>query len=259
MSTSGATQPVVLRWTPQLVALLVVAAALWLLTLDRAAGMGAADAMGGMGTMGAAGGTMGLSVGAFAAMWALMMAAMMLPSVAPVAVLYARTFTERRALRLTVFTSTYLLAWALSALPAWVLLRGVDEVTGSGRGATALASAVLVVVGAWQLSALKERCLSHCRSPIGQLFRYGSWRGPGRDVRVAAHHAVYCLGCCWGLMAVFVVSGAMHVGAMVGLAAVVAAEKLLPWGRQLSRATGVLALGAAVAVWWVPALAPGLA
>lgn len=226
--------------------LFVVAAGLWVLTLDRAAGMGNMP------------GTMGLTVGAFAGMWALMMAAMMLPSVAPVAAMYTRTFRQHRTPRLVAFTSTYLAVWALSAMPAWAALRAVDAHLGSGRSGTAVASVVFAAVGVWQLSPIKQRCLRHCRSPISQLMHYASFTGPFREARVAMRHAGYCLGCCWALMALFIVTGTMHLGAMVALAAVVAAEKLLPRGEQLALATGALSSVAAVAVWWLPGIAPGL-
>lgn len=249
MIVSVTARPVLLRWTPQLMVLLVIAAGSWLLVFDQAAQMG------GMGPMG---GTMGLSLGAFAGMWALMMTAMMLPSVAPLAVMYSRTFTRRRTARLVVFTATYLCAWALSAMPAWLVLRIVEGRLASQWGATTVASVVLAAVGVWQLSPLKQRCLQHCRSPIGQLMHYGSFTGPLRDVKVGSHHAMYCLGCCWGLMALLVVTGTMHLGAMVVLTAIVAAEKLLPSARELTLFTGGLCLFAAVAVWWVPSIAPGL-
>lgn len=257
MRASPSGPPALVRWTPQLVALLVISVGLWAVMLDRATGVAHAH-MGGMGATTRMGGTMGLSVWSFAGMWALMMAAMMLPSVAPLAVLYSRTFRRWRTVRLVVFTLSYLAAWTVSALPAWLVLRAVDtQVVTTFRG-TVVASLVFAAVGTWQLSPLKERCLRHCRSPLAQLLHYGSFTGRLRDVRVAWHHASYCVGCCWGLMALFVVTGAMHVGAMVALTAIVAAEKLLPRGRELGLATGVAALLAAVVVWWAPGVAPGL-
>lgn len=224
----------------------VVAAGLWVLTFTRTPAMGSMS------------GTMGLSVGAFTGMWALMMAAMMLPSVAPVAVMYSRTFQWHRTVRLVAFTSSYLAVWALSAIPAWAALGAVEAQLGAGRSGTAVASVVFATVGVWQLSPLKQRCLRHCRSPISQLMHYASFTGRFREVRVAVRHAAYCIGCCWGLMALFIVTGTMHLGAMVALTAVVAAEKLLPRGEQLARSAGVLSLLAAVAVWWLPGIAPGL-
>jgi predicted metal-binding membrane protein len=124
--------------------------------------------------------------------------------------------------------------------------------------ATAVAVAVFTACGVYQLTPLKSRCLKHCRSPLSLLLHYGSYQGSLRDVRAGAHHGAWCLGCCWSLMALFVVLGVMNVAAMVVLAAVVLAEKLWVHGELLARAVGVAALALAVAVIWVPELAPGL-
>ena len=252
------TRPPLLRFTPQLVVLLCASAVLWATVLVRSPAAPPSPSASPMDGMAAMTGTMGLSLAGFATMWSLMMAAMMLPSVAPVASLYARSVRTNRGLRLATFTAGYLAVWAVSAVPGWAALRAVDRLQGHGTWATVMASGVFAAVGLWQLSPLKEQCLRHCRSPFAQLLEYGSYRGALRDLRVALHHGATCLACCWALMAVFVVAGAMNLVAMVVLTAVVAAEKLHPRGELVGPVTGVLALGAAVAVWWVPALAPGI-
>jgi predicted metal-binding membrane protein len=117
---------------------------------------------------------------------------------------------------------------------------------------------VFAACGVYQLTPLKSRCLKHCRSPLSLLLHYGSYRGRLLDVRAGAHHGAWCLGCCWSLMALFVVVGVMNLAAMVVLAAVVLAEKLWMHGELLARVVGIAALALAVAVIWVPALAPGL-
>jgi predicted metal-binding membrane protein len=121
-----------------------------------------------------------------------------------------------------------------------------------------VAATVFVVGGIYQLTPLKERCLLHCRSPLGLLLHYGSYRGRTRDLRAAMHHGAYCLGCCWALMLLFIAFGAMNIAAMVGLAAVVFTEKVSPRGDRLSHVFGIgcLALAAAVLIW--PGIAPGL-
>jgi predicted metal-binding membrane protein len=121
-----------------------------------------------------------------------------------------------------------------------------------------LAAAIFLACGVYQLTPLKDRCLRHCRSPLGLLLHYGNYKGPVRDVRVGVHHGAYCAGCCVGLMALLVAFGLMNLLAMAGLVAVVIAEKYWRYGVVLSRAVGVAALVAAVAVFWVPGLAPGL-
>jgi predicted metal-binding membrane protein len=224
--------------------LLLVAAVAWLVTVGRA---------------GTITGTMGLGLAAFVGMCALMMAAMMLPSVAPVASMYQRSVRSWRALRLAGFTGGYLLAWAGAGIPAFLLNGFVAQLVGDHPAwATAVAVVVFASCGLYQLTPLKSRCLKHCRSPLSLLLPYGAYRGRLRDVRAGVHHGAYCLGCCWSLMALFVVLGVMNLAAMVVLAAVVLAEKLWRHGEVLSRAVGVAALALAVAVIWVPALAPGL-
>ncbi|MEU2421337.1 DUF2182 domain-containing protein [Streptomyces sp. NPDC007851] len=227
--------------------LLAAAAAAWVWLVARWGGMAAMP------------GTMGLGLPAFLAVWTLMTAAMMLPATAPVAALYARTITVRRAPRMVVFTLAYLLVWAAAGLPAYGL--GV----GLGRAAdlpvlagTAVAAAVFAVNGVYQLTPLKDRCLARCRSPIGLMLRYASYPGPARDARAGVHHGAFCLGCCWSLMVLLAAFGAMNLWAMAALTAVITAEKLAPAGRLVARAVGVASIVLAVAVFWVPALAPGL-
>jgi len=240
------TAPSLRRLTPQAAVLLLVAAVAWLVTVGRA------GAMAGMS------GTMGLGLLAFVGMWALMMAAMMLPSVAPVASMYQRSVRSYRALRLAGFTSGYLLAWAGAGIPALLTAFVAQLVDDHTAWATAVAVVVFASCGVYQLTPLKARCLKHCRSPLSLLLHYGAYRGPLRDVRAGVHHGVHHGGCCWSLVALFVVVGVMNLAAMVVLAAVVLAEKLWVHGELLARAVGVAALALAVAVIWVPALAPGL-
>jgi predicted metal-binding membrane protein len=242
-----AAAPSLRRLTPQAAILLLVATVAWLVTAGRA------------GTMGGTTGTMGLSLPAFVGMWALMMAAMMLPSVAPVAAMYQRSVRSYRALRLAGFTGGYLLAWAGAGIPAFLLTAFVARLVNDHPAwATAVAVVVFASCGVYQLTPLKSRCLKHCRSPLSLLLHYGAYRGALRDVRAGAHHGAYCLGCCWSLMALFVVLGVMNLAAMVVLAAVVLVEKVWVRGEVFSRAVGVAALVLAVAVIWLPALAPGL-
>src|SRR5262249_55666431 len=131
--------------------------------------------------------------------------------------------------------------------------------TGNHPGAAHIfAVAAFAVCGIYQLSSLKDHCLAHCRSPLGLLLHYASYRGRLRDLRVGAHHGGYCLGCCWGLMLVLIAVGVMNVAAMVGLAALVLTEKAWSRGRMAGRLVGVAALALAVATIWLPWLAPGL-
>ncbi|WP_258382435.1 DUF2182 domain-containing protein [Streptomyces sp. NTH33] len=203
--------------------------------------------------------TMAGDLSAFMGVWTVMMAAMMLPATAPVASLYARTVPVHRTPRMIAFTAGYVLVWAAAGLPAYALAVGATHVTTTHPTAgRAAAAAVFAVSGVYQLTALKDFCLTKCRSPIGLLLRYASYRGPSRHLRAGAHHGVFCLGCCWSLMLLLMAFGVMNLWAMVGLAAVVVAEKRLPRGRLVARVVGLTSLAFAVAVFWVPLLAPNL-
>lgn len=228
--------------------LLLGAAGAWALTVSRSVDMG-----------GAMPGPMGLSLPAFVGMWTLMMAAMMLPAVAPLAAVYARTVRTHRPARLTAFTAGYLAVWAAAGVPAYALAWAAGRVAGSRPGlATLAAAAAYALCGLYQLTPFKDRCLQHCRSPLAALLHYGSFRGPLRDLRAGAHHGAFCAGCCWALFVVLVAVGVMNLAAMLGLTAVVLLEKLSPRGMGVARAVGVVALVLAVAVLFVPELAPGL-
>ncbi len=233
--------------TPPGAVLLLLASGAWLAVVSLAGGVGAAP------------GTMGLGIGAFIAVWTLMMAAMMLPSVAGVASMYARTIRNRRALRLGGFVSGYVLVWSAAGVPAfalaWVAGRLADHHPGI---ATGMAAGIFTACGLYQLTPVKDRCLVHCRSPLAQLLHFGTFRGRLREMRVGLFHGSYCLGCCWGLMVLLVAFGMMNITAMVILAAVVLVEKCFARGVVFSRVIGVVALGLAVAVVWLPGLAPGL-
>ena len=227
--------------------LLIAAAAAWAATIALARGMAGMT------------GTMGLGLAVFVAAWTLMMAAMMLPSVTPVATLYARTFQGNRTARIAGLVAGYLAVWAAAGLPAFGLAWVAGWLAGHRPGGAHFAAvAVFAVAGAYQLSPLKDRCLAHCRSPLGLLLHYGSYRGRSRDLRVGVHHGGYCLGCCWGLMVILIAVGVMNVAAMIGLAALVLIEKTWSRGQAAGRLAGVAALGLAVAIIWFPWLAPGL-
>jgi predicted metal-binding membrane protein len=194
---------------------------------------------------------------AFVAAWAVMMAAMMLPSALPMIGLYAATQrTEpaavRRSAPVALFTLVYLGLWAMTGVPMYVANVAFSTIASEARAYGV--AAVLVVAGVFQLSPLKQVCLRRCRSPIG--FLLGHWRAGWRgSLTLGWSHAMYCLGCCWALMIVLVAAGAMGLLWVLLVAAVVAAEKVLPGGEWIARATGIALLVLGVAV----AARPGLA
>src|SRR5918995_6606833 len=120
-------------------------------------------------------GTMGLGLGAFVAMWTLMMAAMMLPAVAPLASLYARTVRGNPG-RLAAFSAGYVLAWASTGVVAFALASLFDALADERPGvAHALAVGAFAVCGLYQITPMKQWCLRHCRSPLGHLLHYASY------------------------------------------------------------------------------------
>jgi predicted metal-binding membrane protein len=214
--------------------------------------------------MGVGPGTMGLTLLAFLALWVVMMAAMMFPSVAPMAVVWIRSVSARASRRervggVAMFLAGYLVAWAAFGLVAYgaLLLTG-RLVDASPTAAKWVGVAIFAAAGIYQLTPLKEVCLKHCRSPVGSLFHYANFRGPARDLRVGLHHGAFCVACCWGLMIILIAVGTMNVTVMVALAVVIFIEKVWKYGRRFATAIGVLLLAAAVMAIWVPWLLPGL-
>lgn len=226
------------------VALLLIAAAAWVSVVRSSVGDDMVMTM-----------PMPATVGdgvAFVVSWGVMMTAMMLPSALPMISLYGAT--QRRSagaapkgVPVAVFTLVYLALWAASGVPVYFAHTLLMTLAGS---AFAYAVAViLLAAGAFQLSPLKQVCLRACRSPLG--FLLGHWRAGLRgSLALGWSHAVYCLGCCWALMLVLVAAGAMGLRWVLLIAALVAAEKLLPGGEWFARAAGgaLLLLGATVAL-----------
>lgn len=216
------------------------------------------------GDMGAGPGTMGMGLIPFLGTWALMMAAMMLPSVSPVAGLYLRRISAEprastRAWRTTGLVSGYLLAWTGYGLVAYLLARSGGWVVEHHQDqAPYVAATGLGLAGLYQLTPVKDFCLRNCRSPVGLFLKYSSLTGRTRDVEVGLRHGAYCVGCCWGLMVVLVVMGVMNVGWMVLIAAAIAVEKLWRHGRRFAYATGVALIALAFVVPSHPNLVPGL-
>jgi predicted metal-binding membrane protein len=246
-SSPGLARPRPGQATREVAFLLILAAGAWAATVALARGMAGMS------------GTMGLRLAVFVPVWTLMMAAMMLPSVTPTASLYARTVRANRAWRIAGLVVGYLAVWAAAGLPAYGLAWLTGWLGGTHPGAAhVLAVAVFAVAGTYQLTRWKDRCLAHCRSPLGLLLHYGSYQGRLRDLRVGVHHGGYCLGCCWGLMVILIAVGVMNLAAMVGLAALVLIEKTWRWGPAAGRLAGTAALALAVAAIWLPWLAPGL-
>ncbi|MEP6978902.1 MAG: DUF2182 domain-containing protein [Thermoleophilia bacterium] len=170
---------------------------------------------------------------AFLVAWTVMMAAMMLPSTAPLVLVYGPRGRGRLVLG-------YLLVWAAIGVPVYAIARAVDLMMVPA----AAVATVLAVAGVYQFTPLKDVCLRACRSPLDFIaVRWG--RGP---LRLGVAHGVYCVGCCWALMAVLVGAAAMSLPVAAVIAVLVLAEKVLPAGEWTARAAGVALFAAAIIV-----------
>lgn len=229
-----------------LLALSIIAS---LLTADRMAGMDAGP---------------GTNVGAlawFLGVWVVMMAAMMFPALSPTVALYA-TLTRRRGLgQPLLFAGSYLFVWGGAGAIAYGLVALGRSLLGGGlawdSGGRWLASGVLAAAAVYELTPLKNVCLSKCRSPLG--FLLGSWRDGRRGaVELGARHAAWCLGCCWALMTGLFALGVMSMSWMAFIAVLITLEKMLPWRRIVPLATAALLMVLAVGLAAFPQDVPGL-
>lgn len=158
--------------------------------------------------------------------------------------------------RLTLFAAGYLVVWALTSIPAFAVVWTGGHLGRLNPYAPQVASAaVFFLAGAYQWSPLKRVCLEHCRSPLGLLLHYGTFKGRLRDLRVGLHHGAYCVGCCWMLMLLLIALGAMNLLAMLAVVGLVVLEKYWSGGVALSRAAGAAAVVLAVLVLRFPPLA----
>jgi predicted metal-binding membrane protein len=210
--------------------LIAAAAACWAITASRMEGMdmGPGTDLGGLGW--------------FAGVWAVMMAAMMLPSLAP---------------RATVpFAAGFLLPWTAAGPAAYVLVEGARSLDLSflawDHGGRYVAAAVILVAALYELTPAKRMCLRHCRRP----------RRPGRsaasELREGAVEGAYCVGCCWALMAALFALGVMNLTWMVVIAALIAIDKLLPSERLAATVAITVLVALALAVAFFPEEVPAL-
>jgi predicted metal-binding membrane protein len=123
----------------------------------------------------------------------------------------------------------------------------MDPIADGRDWAGRLAGVVLVVAAVWQVTPLKSVCLRHCRSPLSFFLRFGrSVTRPLGALRMGGRHGLYCLGCCWALMAVLVAVGTMSVTWMAGLALLILLEKNAPYGERIALAAAVVFVGLGV-------------
>ncbi len=235
------------RGAPVAAAAVGLALVAWIVTLDRMQGMDAGP------------GTDLGEVGWFLGVWTTMMAAMMLPSAAPMLTVFART--ARNGAHTAAFAAGYLLVWAAYGALAYALYRAIAALDLSflswDEGGRYVAGGAVLMAAVYEVTPMKAVCLRHCRSPVG--FVMTRWRpGAKGALRMGAGHGLWCAGCCWALMVALFAVGVMSVLWMAIVAAIVFAEKVLPGGERTTRAVavGLLALGLWIA--FAPASVPGL-
>jgi predicted metal-binding membrane protein len=241
---------------PLVALLLVLAAAGWVITGDRMSGMNSGP------------GTDPGAFGFFLVTWVVMMGAMMFPSVAPMVVAYDRIRGHRRELGkpaatagTAMFVAGYLVSWAAFGVLGWTLYQAVRGLSIDAlswqRGGPVFAGGVILLAAVYELTPLKHACLRKCRSPMAFLF--GWWRdGSLGALRLGIEHGAWCVGCCWALMAALFTIGVMSIAWMAFVAALIAAEKLLPWARGASLSITVLLLALGLSVALIPDHVPGL-
>ncbi len=187
-------------------------------------------------------------------MWGVMMTAMMVPPATPVFLLFLSIMRRRHGVAplpaTAAFVGGYLATWtgfsALAATGQYTLHAAALLAPDTLRLTPPLAGALLIAAGVWQWTPMKRACLSHCRSPLH--FLTAAWReGVGGAFTMGARHGLWCLGCCWLLMALLFVAGVMNLLWLAALSALVLVEKVAPQGMRLGRAWGVLL--AAAGVW----------
>ena len=192
-----------------------------------------------------------------AAAWVLMIAAMMLPTTFPLLAIFRRISGGRpdAGQLAALILLGFLVAWLAFGLVAHAADEGLRRLAGGNAWFVAngwmIGAAVLVGAGLFQWSALKYRCLEQCHTPFAFVASRWHGRAPAREAfRLGLDHGVFCVGCCWALMLLMFVVGTGSIGWMLVLAAVMAAEKNLPWGRRLRTPLGValIAWGGAVVI-----------
>ena len=236
--------------------LLLLAALSWALTDDRMRGMdaGPGTELGGLGW--------------FLGVWVVMMAAMMLPSIAPMVMTYVRLQAGERERgqeapvgATAIFVAGYLVSWAAAGLLGYIIFETVRSLDlgflAWDEAGQYVAGGVIVVAAVYQLTPLKDVCLRRCRSPM--MFLLGHWQaGRAGALRMGIEHGGYCVGCCWALMAALFALGVMSIGWMAFVGALIAIEKLLPWKAVANRGIAVVLLVLGLAVAATPEDVPGL-
>lgn len=185
----------------------------------------------------------------FGSMWLAMMVAMMLPSMLPMVALYRRAAafagTQNLAIDTWLLCGGYFLVWLAFGLVSYAI--GVAISAWAMRSESVslavplLSGTAMAAAGVYQLTPWKRICLRHCRDPLHLVARH--LHGRRGALALGVHHGAFCTACCWALMVIQLMVGVMNVAAMVGVAALIAIEKLTPRGEAVARIAGLAAIG----------------
>ncbi|MGH2448262.1 MAG: DUF2182 domain-containing protein [Chloroflexota bacterium] len=210
--------------------------------------------------------TMGMTAPLFIVTWTVMMAAMMLPSAAPMFLMFARiTRKKTRPGRISaaewIFGAAYLLIWTAFGVLGYFAAEWADSLSGSNSWLMAngarVAGGLLIVAGVYQATPLKQACLRSCRSPLA--FILTSWRpGYAGALRMGVHHGLLCTGCCWLLFAILFPLGMANIGVLAAVTAFIFAEKVLRRGREIGYAGAAALICYGLVVVFDPAAFPGM-
>jgi len=182
------------------------------------------------------------------AMWVVMMIGMMTPSAAPMILIYARAGRQEREGRpfasAAWFAGGYMLAWIVFSLAAtaaqWALERAALLTPMMETASNIVGGVLLILAGLYQWTPLQDVCLRHCQAPLGFILSHGGFqRSATGSSMLGFRHGVYCLGCCWALMAILFALGVMNLRWIVALAILVLLEKVMPSGRVIARIAGI--------------------
>jgi predicted metal-binding membrane protein len=208
--------------------------------------------------------TMGLGAPLFIALWVAMMVAIMYPTAAPMIMAFARIHNDRRDrgrafVPTWVFAGSYMALWSAAGLLAYGIAVAGDYLASQSAwlsdNAPRLGGGLLIVAGLYQLTPLKDICLSRCRTPMS--FLMNSWReGLSGAVRMGLEHGAYCLGCCWLLFLIIFPLGMMNIAVLALITILIFAEKVLPLGRHVAYAAGAALVAYGAVVVFVPAALP---
>jgi predicted metal-binding membrane protein len=183
-------------------------------------------------------------------MWSVMMVAMMIPSAAPMVLMFSKFNRQRHEqeapfLATGIFLLGYLIVWtsfsAVATMAQWGLHSLALLSPMMVSTSPILGGVLLIGAGIFQFTPLKHTCLAHCRTPLG--FFMTEWReGTQGALLMGLRHGSFCVGCCWLLMALLFVAGVMNLLWVATIAAYVLIEKVVPEGRWVSRAIGSLVI-----------------